>query len=88
MDPLYDERLSWEGRSDKMTHAFQMCLLDYEFHVLDNAFLIHRPGIKTVKNNPTKPDAKAVAKQNRFINNVVRKEIIDAFGDKQECSIK
>ena len=20
-DPLYDERLSWEGRSDKMTHV-------------------------------------------------------------------
>ena len=33
-DPLYDERLTWEGRGDKMTHAYQMCLLDYEFHIL------------------------------------------------------
>lgn len=23
-----------------------MCVLDYEFHILDNAFLVHRPGIK------------------------------------------
>lgn len=23
-----------------------MCLLDYKFMVLDNAFLIHKPGIK------------------------------------------
>ena len=26
-----------------------MCLLNYEFHILDNAFLIHRPGIKSKK---------------------------------------
>jgi len=63
-DPLYDERLSWEGRSDKMTHALQMCLMDYEFHVLDNAFLIHKPGIKTPSNNPTKPDQTIVKNQN------------------------
>ena len=24
-----------------------MCLLDYDFAILSNAFLIHRPGIKT-----------------------------------------
>ena len=41
-EPWYDERLSWEGRADKMEQAFQLCLLDYEFHILDNAFLIHR----------------------------------------------
>lgn len=23
-----------------------MCVLNYEFHILDNAFLVHRPGIK------------------------------------------
>ncbi|KAF4519650.1 hypothetical protein B566_EDAN004987 [Ephemera danica] len=23
-----------------------MCVLDYEFHILNNAFLVHRPGIK------------------------------------------
>ncbi|XP_017108665.2 beta-1,4-glucuronyltransferase 1 isoform X1 [Drosophila bipectinata] len=45
-DPPYDERLSWEGRRDKMTQAYAMCVLGYEFHILDNAFLVHKPGIK------------------------------------------
>ena len=41
-EPWYDERLTWEGRSDKMAQGFKLCLLNYEFHILDNAFLIHR----------------------------------------------
>ncbi|CRK98799.1 CLUMA_CG011966, isoform A, partial [Clunio marinus] len=45
-EPTFDERLSWEGKSDKMTQGYTMCLLDYNYHVLSNAFLIHKPGIK------------------------------------------
>jgi len=45
-DPLYDERLSWEGMSDKMSQMYEMCLMNYELHILDNAFLVHSPGIK------------------------------------------
>ena len=41
-EPWYDERLTWEGRADKMTQGLKLCLLDYEFHILDNAFLVHR----------------------------------------------
>ena len=41
-EPWYDERLTWEGRADKMAQGYKLCLLDYEFHILDNAFLIHR----------------------------------------------
>lgn len=48
-EPLYNERLNWEGKSDKMTQAYIMCLLNYDFKVLSNAFLVHRPGIKSVK---------------------------------------
>ena len=33
-EPFYDERLTWEGRGDKMTQGYQMCVLDYEFHIL------------------------------------------------------
>ncbi|XP_069177063.1 beta-1,4-glucuronyltransferase 1-like [Procambarus clarkii] len=54
LDPLYDERLTWEGKSDKMTQAYIMCLHDYEFHVLDNAFLVHRPGIKVYRTEPAR----------------------------------
>ena len=45
-EPIYDERLSWEGKRDKMTHAYIMCLLDYKFNILSNAFLVHKAGIK------------------------------------------
>lgn len=48
-EPLYDERLSWEGMSDKMVQMYEMCLMHYELHILDNAFLVHAPGIKTMK---------------------------------------
>jgi len=45
-EPLYDELLSWEGRQDKMIQLHTMCLLDYQFIILNNAFLVHVPGIK------------------------------------------
>lgn len=32
-----------------MTQAYVMCLLDYNFHVLSNGFLTHKPGIKSVQ---------------------------------------
>ena len=63
-DPLYDERMVWEGSDDKLIQVWNilkiiskfkcyilkmyiLCLLEYEFHVLNNGFLIHKPGIKT-----------------------------------------
>ncbi|KAL1506705.1 hypothetical protein ABEB36_006018 [Hypothenemus hampei] len=45
-DPLYSEKLSWEGLYDKIIHSLEMCLQDYNYTILDNAFLCHWPGIK------------------------------------------
>ncbi|XP_040070801.1 beta-1,4-glucuronyltransferase 1-like [Ixodes scapularis] len=45
-EPLYPEEMSWEGKRDKFTQRYEMCLMGYKFHVLDNAFLVHAPGIK------------------------------------------
>ncbi|KPM02765.1 N-acetyllactosaminide beta-1,3-N-acetylglucosaminyltransferase-like protein 1 [Sarcoptes scabiei] len=45
-EPFYDERLTWEGKRDKMSQMYHMCLLNYQMMVLDNAFLVHAPGIK------------------------------------------
>ncbi|KAL7642852.1 UNVERIFIED_CONTAM: hypothetical protein RMT77_006140 [Armadillidium vulgare] len=42
---LFDERFMSEGRGDKMVQNYIMCLLDYEYHVLDNAFIVHEPGL-------------------------------------------
>ncbi|KAF7284844.1 hypothetical protein GWI33_021487 [Rhynchophorus ferrugineus] len=48
-EPWYNEELSWEGLQDKMLHTIEMCLMDYDFTILDNAFLVHWPGIRTDK---------------------------------------
>nr|XP_053629325.1 beta-1,4-glucuronyltransferase 1-like [Cherax quadricarinatus] len=55
-EPLYDERLSWEGLQDKMTQMHELCLRDYNFVILDRAFLVHAPGIK--KRNKSKAKMK------------------------------
>lgn len=47
-DPLYPEELTWEGKRDKMAQSYELCLKGYDFHILDNAFLVHAPGIKTI----------------------------------------
>lgn len=38
-DPEYAESLGWEGKSDTNTQSYGLCLLNYNFNVLSNAFL-------------------------------------------------
>uniref|UniRef100_A0A182TXC7 N-acetyllactosaminide beta-1,3-N-acetylglucosaminyltransferase n=1 Tax=Anopheles melas TaxID=34690 RepID=A0A182TXC7_9DIPT len=71
-EPEYDERLSWEGKADKMTQGFIMCILGYDFHVLDNGFLVHRPGIKTIAQANRPPQQ---AKQRAFMRKTIAREI-------------
>ncbi|XP_040583046.1 beta-1,4-glucuronyltransferase 1 [Lepeophtheirus salmonis] len=85
-EPLYDERLSWEGRSDKMTQGYQLCLKNYDFHILNNAFLIHRPGIKS-QNKPSKKQLNQVSRQNHFIRNNISKEIDLLYGQREGCRL-
>jgi beta-1,4-glucuronyltransferase 1 len=103
--PEYDERLSWEGRNDKMTQVreklqidchpslyvylttqgYAMCLLDYEFHILDNAFLVHRPGIKEYHKN--KDTELLVNQTNVLVKGKYRYEIEKLYGTRKECGI-
>ena len=84
-DPLFDERLSWEGERDKMTQAFSMCLLDYDFAVLDNAFLVHRPGVKVTIQDPM-PNP-IVEQQLILIQNVIRPELEIVYGSNIDCAL-
>lgn len=83
-EPLYDERLSWEGKSDKMTQAYIMCLLDYKFNVLSNGFLVHRSGIKTEKEA-----ARTLLEEmnNKLIRHLILSEITAAYGITEGCKI-
>ncbi|CAL4166538.1 unnamed protein product, partial [Meganyctiphanes norvegica] len=84
-EPLYDERLSWEGKSDKMTQMYILCVRDYEFHIMDNAFLVHRPGIKKLHKDPVRD--KVVAKQNTAIKTKILPEYKTIFGIRKSCII-
>ncbi|XP_015593298.1 beta-1,4-glucuronyltransferase 1 [Cephus cinctus] len=76
-DPFYTEDMSWEGRQDKMTQMFEMCLLNYRLVVLDGAFLVHTPGIKRkpTRNKNSQDDGihMHVKKNARVYQNVVQR---------------
>ncbi|XP_049805362.1 beta-1,4-glucuronyltransferase 1 [Schistocerca nitens] len=84
-DPLYDERLSWEGKSDKMPQGYALCVLDYEFQILDNAFLVHKPGIKVLKKDPQR--AMFAAKTNALIKKVIFPELKVLYGVRKGCAV-
>ncbi|KAG7212097.1 hypothetical protein KM043_012447 [Ampulex compressa] len=84
-DPLYDERLSWEGKSDKMTQGYALCVLDYDFLILDNAFLVHRPGIKTLKKDPHRE--MLTAKTNTLIKKIIVPELKILYGTRKGCAV-
>lgn len=83
-EPLYDERLSWEGKSDKMTQAYIMCLLNYDFNILSNAFLVHKPGIKSLK-EATRENFEKI--NNNLISDEILPEIEVFYGEKSSCKI-
>ncbi|XP_045504649.1 beta-1,4-glucuronyltransferase 1 [Colias croceus] len=84
-DPYYDERLSWEGKKDKMTQGYVLCVKDYDFMILNNAFLIHKPGIKHYVKN-AKRDAIA-GRQSAFVKNVIMPELKKLFGTRNGCAL-
>ncbi|XP_076631121.1 beta-1,4-glucuronyltransferase 1 [Colletes latitarsis] len=84
-DPLYDERLSWEGKSDKMTQGYALCVLDYDFLILDNSFLVHRPGIKIFKKDAHRE--MLTAKTNALIKKIIIPELKILYGTRKGCAV-
>lgn len=86
-DPLYDERLSREGLADKMTQGYELCALDYDFHVLNGAFLIHKPGMKSKEDNTSqnRKNRKLISAQKKLINSKIIPELKKTVGVRQGC---
>ena len=84
-DPLFDDRLTWEGRGNKMILAYQMCVLDYEFHILSNSFLIHREGIMRNSDNQRPPGA--VEGQNLLAQEHILPALNRLFGTRKGCRL-
>uniref|UniRef100_A0A7G3AU71 Putative glycosyltransferase n=1 Tax=Lutzomyia longipalpis TaxID=7200 RepID=A0A7G3AU71_LUTLO len=83
-EPYYEERLTWEGKRDKMTQGYQLCVKDYEFHVLSDAFLVHRPGIKLMA-AARRPEHEQTT--NSLIDKKISRELRILFGYKKGCVI-
>ena len=59
-----------------------MCVMDYDFHVLNNAFLIHRPGIKYFVN----PEKHQVWEQDVMIRDRILPQLQKLFGIASGCT--
>ena len=62
-------------------------ITDYNFAILDNAFLIHKPGIKTKKEKLKNIKPGKLANQNKFIKKIVLPELKLMYGKKKGCYI-
>jgi hypothetical protein len=59
--------------------------MDYDFLILNNAFLIHRPGIKTAKENMNHTDRAKVSAQNDLIRKMIMPELKQLYGSRKGC---
>ncbi|CAG7831361.1 unnamed protein product, partial [Allacma fusca] len=78
-------RFTWEGRYNKRIQVYTMCVLRYEFHVLNHAFVVHRPGIKRARKKFT---------DSALVNNTINKmlhayvpEITALYGYRSLCRV-
>jgi len=65
--------------------GYQLCVLDYDFMILDNSFLIHRPGIKTKIDNLNQTQRDKVAAQNTLITKTIMPELQKLYGTRTGC---
>ena len=63
-----------------------MCVLDYDFAILSNGFLVHRPGIKSQKVAAPEQEQDIRNEQASFIEDVVVPEITARYGTRIGCS--
>lgn len=41
-EPLYDETFDWNSKEDRRVQNYLLCLLEYDFHVLSDGFLVYK----------------------------------------------
>ncbi|XP_018326869.1 beta-1,4-glucuronyltransferase 1-like [Agrilus planipennis] len=80
---LFAEEITWEGLSDKMVQAYIMCLLDYDFAVLNNVYLIHKPGYK----NHRSIQSKYVNKNGSYKKKTLQPVLETIFGRRNGCAL-
>ncbi|XP_054742341.1 beta-1,4-glucuronyltransferase 1 isoform X1 [Anastrepha obliqua] len=82
-EPMFDERVTWEGQSNKRIQGYAMCLLEYDYLVLHPAFLVHTPGIKYFDAKATR--LQYVPAMNKLIKKVIEPEYRILYGMNRMC---
>lgn len=62
-----------------------LCVRDYEFHILDNAFLVHRPGIKKYLNDDVRRGYEQ--QSNEILEKYIYPELKHIYGERDGCGI-
>ena len=62
-----------------------MCILGYDFAILNEAFLIHKPGFKTKSQHTKETDAKKVNAQRKMITKSIIPQLKKIYGDREGC---
>lgn len=83
-EPLYDERLTWDGKRDKMSQMYEMCLMNYDVLILDNAFLVHAPGIKHIDPKDQRKRLPFI-KRNNAVYNTILSKLRRKYGNNNKC---
>lgn len=65
--------------------GYALCVLDYDFLILDNAFLVHKPGIKVYKKDAKR--AMLAGKTNQLIKKIIFPELKVIYGSKKGCAV-
>lgn len=59
--------------------------MNYDFLILDNAFLVHKPGIKIYKQDSKR--ALLAAKTNQLIKKIIFPELKILYGIRKGCGV-
>ena len=70
-----------------MLKMYELCLMDYDFMILNSPFLVHHPGIKSRKMGNKSENKSMVDAQNLFIYKQVMPELNFLHGKRKECHL-
>lgn len=84
MSNFYKNTAMFSNRS--FFQGFAMCLQDYTYMVLDNAFIIHKPGIKK-KKVQMQVHQDVIAVTNSLIRSDIKPQLELMYGKRRGCFV-
>ena len=64
-----------------------MCILNYDFHILNNAFLIHRPGILAKRTKEEHDKVRANVEAQKEVRQIIASNIEQIYGKQAGCPV-